>query len=150
MATAPVALPTSGRFVPMSSVNPKVDRSQLSAIKVKICKAVACQPAVIHHLCNELDCLGLLPPGVQQAVKYTDGKGPYEKADAMIGPVVERVHDDPRRFALALARALRNVGLGYVTTEASLLAAGESNWTSSGYESVDWEVHLCHMKKTYM
>ena len=119
----------------MSSVPPEADRSQLSAIKVKICNAIACQPAVIHHLCDELDCLGLLPLGVQQAVKYTDGKGPYEKADAMIGPVIERVRGDPKSLAPALAKALRNVGLGYVTTE--LLAAGESSWTSSGYESVD-------------
>ena len=137
MATASGALPTPGGFVAVSSTPPEVDRSQLSAIKVKICKAVACQPAVIHHLCDELDCSGLLPLGVQQAVKYTDGRSPYEKADTMISPVIERIHSDPRRFAPALTRALRNVGLGYVTTEASLLAAGESSWMSSGYESVD-------------
>ena len=100
-----------------------MDRSRLIAIKIKICEAIASQPAVIAHLADELDYMGLIPVTLQQAVKYADGKGPYEKADAMIDPVMERIRSDPRTFAPALMKALDEIGLGYVTTETDLIAA---------------------------
>ena len=100
-----------------------VDRSRLAAIKIKICEAIARQPTAICHLADELACMDLIPVTLQQAVKYPDGKGPYEKADAMIGPVMERVHSDPRSIAPALMEALDEVGLGHVITESDLIAA---------------------------
>ena len=105
------------------SLSSGVDRSRLAAIRIKICEAIACQPTVICHLANELNHIGLIPVTLQQAVKYPDGKGPYEKADAMISPVMERVCSDPRNFAPALMEALGKVGLGHVTTESDLIAA---------------------------
>ena len=95
------------------------------AIKIKICEAIACQPAVICRLADELQCMGLIPVTLQQAVKYPDRSTPYEKADAMIGPVIERVRSDLRRFAPALVKALNGVGLEYVTTESDLIAAAQ-------------------------
>ena len=122
----PSVLPISREFAPVSLPS-QVERSQLSAIKTKICDVIACQPAVICRLADELGSSGLITVCVQQAVKYTDGKSPYEKADIMIGPVIERIHSDPRRFAPALTRALNEVGLEYVTTETDLIAAGKSS-----------------------
>ena len=143
MGTAPGALPVSEGFAP-ASLPSEVNRSRLTAIKTKICDAIACQPAVIFRLTDELDCLGLLPVSVQQAVKYSEGKSPYEKADTMISPIIERIRDDPRKFAPALMRALNRVGLGYVTTETNLIASGESSSRKSGCESISWEVHACY------
>ena len=116
--------PISEHFA-SASLSSGVDRSRLVAIKLNICKAIACQPTVICHLANELDHMGLIPVTLQQAVKYADGKGPYEKADAMIGPVMERVLSDPRSIAPALMKALDTVGLGHVTTESDLIATAQ-------------------------
>ena len=70
--------------------------------------------------------MGLIPVALQQAVKYVDGKSPYEKADVMISPVIEHVRRDPGSFAPALMTALEKVGLGHVTTEFDLKAAAQS------------------------
>ena len=75
ITTAPSALPMLGGFAPVPPPT-EVDRSKLSAIKTRIYDAVACQPAVIYRLSDELDCSGLIPVSVQQAVKYADGKSP--------------------------------------------------------------------------
>ena len=115
---------TSGHFA-LASLSSGVDGSQLVAIKINICKAIACQPTVMCQLVDELVHLGLIPVALQQAIKYPDGKGPYDKADAMIGPIMERVCSDPRSIAPALVEALGKVGLGHVTTESDLIAAAQ-------------------------
>ena len=125
MGTASNSLPVSGGIPPVPLPS-KVEKPKLSTIKMQICNSITCQPDVISHLADELDCLGLIPVTVQQSVKYTQGRSPYEKADAMIAPVMERVRNDPTKFAPALMRALNKVGLGYVITESDLLAAGKS------------------------
>ena len=124
LGTAATTLPMPGGFAPVS-LSSGVARSRLATIKIRICKAIACQPTVLCHLADELDCMGLIPATLQQAVKYADGRGPYEKADAMIDPVIECVRSDPRKFAPALMKALNEVGLGLMTTESDLIAAAQ-------------------------
>ena len=121
VATASSAQSVSEGFAPVAPL----EEDRLLAIKIQICNAIAGQPAVIYRLADLLRCLGLISVSIQEAAKFSDGKSPYEKADAMIGPVVEHIRSDPKNFAPALMRALNSIGLGCITTETSLIAAGE-------------------------
>ena len=120
-AIASSALSASVGFVPVAPL----EEDRLLAIKIQICNDIARQPAVIYHLADLLLCSGLISVSVQQVAKFSDGKSSYEKADIMMGPVIEHIRSDPKKFAPALMRALNNIGLGHVTTETSLIAAGE-------------------------
>ena len=109
----------------VSATLPPVLGSQLDVIKVKICESIANEPAVLGRLADQLRCEELITPAIQKAVKFVDGRSPYDKADAMIVPAIEHVRNDPGRNAPALVRALTNVGLGSVTTVSSLTASGK-------------------------
>ena len=122
LGTTPLSI--LGGFPPVS-LSSVVNESQLASIKIKICKAIARHPDVIYQLADELHCMGLIPEGVQRAVKCPDGRGPLGKADAVIGPVIECVRSDPRSIAPALMKALDNVDLGRVITESDLIAAAQ-------------------------
>ena len=108
----------------LATVAPVVS-SQLDAIKTKVCESVVNEPAVIGHLDDQLHCQGLITSAVQKAVKFVDGKSPYDKADAVISPAIEHVRSDPGRSAPAHVRVLDNVGLGSVITVFSLTASGK-------------------------
>ena len=114
--------------VPTMAVHPPVAGAQLDVMKAKICECVSNEPAVLGQLADYLRGEDLITPAVQKAVKYMDGKNPYDKAGDMISPAIERVRGDPGRNAPALVRALTSVGLGHVTTVSSLTTAGKLNF----------------------
>ena len=97
----------------------------MDIIKSQICVSIANEPAVLSRLADQLRCQELITPAAQSAVKFVDGRSPYDKADVMISPAIERVRNDPGKNAPALVSALTNVGLGSVTTLSCLTSAGE-------------------------
>ena len=104
-------------FFSISATLPPVLGSQLHVSKIKICECIENEPAVLGRLSDQLHRERLITPAVQKAVKFVDGKSPYDKADSMISPAIERVRSDPEKNGPALVRALTNVGLGSVVME---------------------------------
>ena len=115
----------ASRSVPISTTLPPVGGLQLDVIKIQICSSIASEPPVLSRLADQLRCEELITPAAQSTVKFIDGRSPYEKADIMMSPAIERIRNDPGRYAPALVRALTSVGLGSVTTVSCLTTAGK-------------------------
>lgn len=94
-----------------------------TSIKTKICIVLASEPAVITPLVDQLAAAGLITDATEQAVKFMD-RSPYDKAEAMIGPALGRIRDDPC-LANSLLTALEKVGLQNLTSKPQLIEFGE-------------------------
>ena len=74
------------------------------------------EPATICQLADELSLAGLIAPGTQSSVKFSDGKNPYEKASMMMKPALDKASESPE-YGRKLVAILERVGFEGIIAE---------------------------------